>query len=121
MQNPEKKEAVKEARLILKSLQFEEGKLSDEESSFLLKRIKETNALREEKGPKEAIVRTLNDHHVSQRRRKAPVGYLLRYAAILGGAVILALSLNLLSGGFINEPGVQYVEVVNKKGQKARK
>ena len=120
MQNPEKKEAVKQARILLKSLQFQESKLTDDKSSLLLRRIQITNALRKEKDQGEAVVRPLNDgnKHIQQKRRRAPMRTLLRYAAVLGGAIIVALSANLILGGFENGKAVQYVERVNDRGQK---
>lgn len=126
-QNPEKKEAVKQARIIFQSLQFEESRLSDKESSFLLRRIKNTNAFREERNSEETIVRQLNDcnNNIQQNRGITPFRYLLRYTAILGGAIIFALSVHLISGGMENESGVQqvegaqYIERVNSRGQKA--
>ena len=121
MQNPGKKEAVKQARVLVQSLQFEESRLSDKESSLLLRRIKNTNAFREEKSSEETIVRQLNDgnNNIQQKRGITPFRYLLRYTAILGGAIIFALSAHLLSGGTVNESGVQYIERVNNRGQKA--
>lgn len=123
IQNPGKKEAVAEARIILKSLQFNESKLSEKESAQLLKRIKDTNASREKNNSRKAIVRPINNRvkqtQHQQNRRKSSVPYLFRYAAILIVALIFALSVHLVVVYWKNEAGVQLVEKVNEKGQKA--
>ena len=121
VQNPEKKEKVKQARIILKSLQFKESELNSDEISNLLNRIKDTNASREECESKETVVIAIHEHvsHIKHKKKKAPMRYLLRYAAILGGALIFALSVNLILDSLSNESRTLFVEEVNEKGQKS--
>ena len=121
VQNPEKKEKVKQARIILKSLQFKELELNSGEISNLLNRIKDTNAFREECTSKEAVVIAIHEHdsNIKHKKKKAPMRYLLRYAAILGGALIFALSVNLILDSLSNESTTLLVEAVNGKGQKS--
>lgn len=123
LQNPEKKEKVKQARIILKSLQFKESELSHQESSDLLKRIKDTNTSREECKSRETIVIPIHERtpniNKKNKKRKVPMGYLLRYAAILGGALVFAFSINLILKSFSYGTGTYLVEKKNDKGQKS--
>lgn len=123
LENPEKKETVALARIMLKSLQFDEKELSEEESYQLLKRIKETNATRDKTNDRGAIVRPISSRveqlQYQQNRRKSSMRNLMRYAAVLAGALVFALSVHLWSGYWKKEAEVQLVEKVNRKGQKA--
>jgi transmembrane sensor len=121
VQNPEKKEKVKHARIILKSFQFKETQITDKEIDSLLNRIKDTNATREKRKPRQAKVILLHEGspNIKQKKRKIPIGYLLRYAAILGGALIFALSANLIIESLPGKTEDLLVEKVNEKGQKS--
>ena len=121
VQNPEKAAKVKEARILVKALQYKEGKLSEDRSARLFDRIKKTNELREKKASDGAKIRPLNDnvHNVQQGKKNVPMRYLFRYAAILAGALVFALSVHLLSGERRHEKKVEIVEKINERGQKA--
>ncbi|WP_225000078.1 FecR family protein [Cesiribacter sp. SM1] len=122
-ENPGKKETIAQARIILESLQFDEKSLSEKESEQLLKRIKNTNALGGKTKPAEAVVKPISSRaeqlQYEQSRRKSSMRTLLGYAAVLAGALIVALSIHLLSGNWKNDAGPKLVEKVNNKGQKA--
>ena len=118
-ENPHQRDAYRQARMIIKSLQFREGELSDKEKSLLLRKIKDTNALRDEHVGREAVIRPISKAiDKSARRRKAPVRQLLKYAAILGGVVLIAVSVDF----FVNRAAdidIQWVKKENKNGQKS--
>ncbi len=123
IENPGKKETVAQARTILKTLQFDEGNLSEKESDQLLKRIKDTNALGGKTNAGGAVVRPISSRveqlQYEQSRRKSSMRSLMGYAAVLAGALIFTLSFYLLSGNWRNDAGPKLIEKVNNKGQKA--
>lgn len=121
IQNPDKKETVKKARVILKSLQYREQKLSEERSTALLERIRQTNASRERNRSRDTIIRPLNDqvHNVQRERKTLSMRYLFRFAAILTGALVFAFSVHLINSEVDPAKKVELVEKVNERGQKA--
>ena len=121
VQNPEKEAKVKEARILVKTLQYKEGKLTEDRSARLFERIKKTNEKKGKKASNGAKIRPLNDnvHNVQQGQKKAPIRHLSRYAAILTGALVFAFSVHLLPGERSHEKKVEIVEKINERGQKA--
>ncbi len=118
-QDPERKKLVEEARVVITAFRFKEIKISVPEKKMLLERIRETNGKRDEAKEKETIIRSISQNYIIPQKRISTLSYLLRYAAILGGAIVFALSIHLITGGFEQGPRVEIVEKINKRGQKS--
>lgn len=120
-QNTEKREAVKKARIIIKALQFDENKLAEEDRSKLWSRIKESNASLAKSDVRETKIRPINDKLSYNRKVETakPVNYLLRYAAVLVGTLVLVLTATLVLEDFSANVEAQMIEKTNESGQKA--
>lgn len=120
IQNPEKAAEVKYARLILKSMKFNEKELSDREKAVLFQKILKTNSLEDTKHSKKPVVKPIHRAVSNQKGEKNHITkYFLRYAAILGGAIVFALSIEFFAGDTEDKPEVQLVKKINKQGQKS--
>ena len=122
IQNPDKSVEFEYAKLLIGSMWFKESEITELEKAELLKRIKATNVLYDKNKGKEAVVKPIYSDTTYRKTRKGNKNitwYLLRYAAILGGAIILAFSADLIFGDVDGKSGIQLVKKVNKQGQKS--
>lgn len=120
MEYPEKTEALKTARILVKSIRFDEKSITDKDKLKLWRRIEATNHL-QNGSIEETKTRPINEQN-QYPPRNVPgkqSNYLLRYAAVLAGVFILAVAATYISNGLKNEVEVQFVKKVNVSGQKS--
>lgn len=120
IKNPDKREAVKEARILIKALKFDERALAEADKSRLWSRITASNELHSKSG-RETKIRPINDRVQYLRGvepRKQP-NYFLRYVAVLAGILTLAVTATLIWNKPHPELEVHMIEKVNEAGQKS--
>jgi transmembrane sensor len=119
IKNPRKYEEVKEARMLVKSLYFKEGHINELQKEDLLKRIRLTNQLSHQRNSAESKLRTLPHTNLEYGIDGRWYEYFVRYAAVISGILIFALSLK-----FTNWPEpsqeleIPQIEYMNEIGQK---
>ncbi len=120
MEHPDRVEAFERAKIIVKALRFDEKSLTRKDKMKLWRRIEATNHL-QNKSIGETKIKPINEQN-QYPPRTAPGkqnNYLLRYAAVLAGAFILAVAATYILNGLNDSVEVQFVEKVNGAGQKS--
>ncbi|MCC5930267.1 MAG: FecR domain-containing protein [Cyclobacteriaceae bacterium] len=119
IKNPHKNETVKEARILVKTLHFKEDNLSQVQKEKLFKRIRHTNQLKSQNDKADPKLRKLHHTNLNYGIDGRWYEYFVRYAAVISGILIFALSLK-----FTNWPQpteeitISQIEYRNEIGQK---
>jgi transmembrane sensor len=118
--NPDKKRDVLVSRIIIKTLQFKEKVLTQDQKLALFQKINHTNQYSKDFNKEEAIIRQIDRSQSRKNSQNIKFYKLFLYAAALSGLIILAFALHFTTLEPERTEEISIVEKSNVKGQKTK-